>query len=103
MPAVVSVVEVFPLTLLALAVLVSSEGIVGVTIQTYHLSPLKEILSKISIQYLGLLIDTKCLHNLTSILIQPRFLRILTYGTSFGFKMLAKRGDRFIIYHAELW
>jgi hypothetical protein len=45
--AVVSVVEVFPLTLLALAALLSSEGIVGVTIQTYQLPPLKEILSKI--------------------------------------------------------
>jgi hypothetical protein len=51
------VVEVFPLTLLALAVLVSSEGIVGVTIQTYHLPPLKEILSIIYIQYSGSLID----------------------------------------------
>jgi hypothetical protein len=47
MRAAVSVVEVFPLTLLALAELLSSEGIVGVTIQTYHLPPLKEILSKI--------------------------------------------------------
>jgi hypothetical protein len=43
---VLVVVEVFPLTLLAFAVLLSSEGIVGVTIETYHLSPLKEILLK---------------------------------------------------------
>jgi hypothetical protein len=103
MPAVVSVVEVFPLTLLALAVLVSSEGIVGVTIQTYHLSPLKEILSKISVQYSGLLIDTKCLHNLTSILTTIPLFKNSNVWYIIGFKILAKRGDRFIIYHAEEW
>src|ERR687889_552705 len=67
--AVVSVVEVFPLTLLTFAALLSSEGIVGVTIQTYHLPPLKEILSKIYIDYSELAIDEYCFHTLSSILI----------------------------------
>jgi hypothetical protein len=68
------VVEVFPLTLLALAVLLSSEGIVGVTIQTYHLPPLKEILSIIYIQYSGFLIDAERLYDLTrDLLMSPLF------------------------------
>jgi hypothetical protein len=57
MPVLVLVVEVFPLTLLILAALLSSEGIVGVTIQTYQLPPLKEILLIIYIQYSGFLTD----------------------------------------------